>query len=106
MCWEALTALKIVCLLVAYFISLGLAWHCGALNVLRKLDKAEDEKENEMLEDMYQMILLEHEEKNQSREALFRELTSPVRSALTEEEYHEWLIKDHERKDLDYGDEE
>ena len=58
MCWEALTALKIVCILVAYFISLGLAWHCGALNVLRKLDKAEDEEENEMLEDMYQMILL------------------------------------------------
>ena len=86
MCYEALTALKIACILVAYFISLGLAWHCGALNVLRKLDKAEDEEENEMLEDMYQMILLEHEEKNQSREALFRELTSPGRPYLEDDE--------------------
>lgn len=87
MCWEALTALKIACILVAYLISLGLAWHCGALNVLRKLDKAEDEEENEMLEDMYQMMILEHEEKNQSREALFRELTSPCRPYLEDDEY-------------------
>ena len=84
--WETITLLKIVCIMVAYFISLGLAWHCGALNVLRKLDKAEDEEENEMLEDMYQMILLEHEEKNQSRESLFRELTSPCRPYIEDDE--------------------
>lgn len=84
--WETITLLKIVCIMVAYFISLGLAWHCGALNVLRKLDKAEDEEENEMLEDMYQMMLLEHEEKNQSREVLFRELTSPCRPYMEDDE--------------------
>ena len=84
---ETLTLLKVVCLLVAYFISLGLAWHCGSLYTLAVLDKKEEEQDNEMLEEMYEMMLQEQEEKKMSREQFFRELTSPCRPYLEDDDY-------------------